>query len=860
MESPKAGIVLKENPLYDNFDSASSKSKKEAHPDVMSVMMADITVEAAMAEMERKVNFLMKVVEERDYEIIALREQMRTHETTDSIQQLQDMIANSIRAQYGGPPQTSFMYSKLYTKRIDNLRMPLGYQPLKFQQFDGKDNPKQHIAHFVETCENAGLRGDQLVRQFIRSLKGNAFECTRRTVSMMELTNTKQWKGEPVIDYINRWRALSLDCEDRLTKLSAVEMCTQGMHWVLLHILQGIKPRTFEELATRAHDMELSIADRGTKNFPVLEVRKDKKETKSAEKVVKSTVKESMVVNTTALKFSKRKEGRAKKKDDGSERQCSTLKERQKKVYPFPDSDIADMLEQLLEKQLIQLSKCKRPEQAGKVNDPNYCKYHRVISHPVEKCFVLKELILRLTRKKKKIELDLEEDENPGVVACHAINETEEESIPLRSLEEEELSKDLSKFNVDDLLSLPQETKTILINALLNSAALSSSAPTATYESTPYCMSIDFSDEDLLLGSKLHNRPLYVSGYVREQRVDQILIDNGSAINIMPKSTMRQLGILMDELSNSKLVIQDSRTTYKLLLGRPWIHGNRVVTSTLHQCFKFYQDGVKKVEADPNPFSEAESHFADAKFYLKNDNSPKVVYIEVPLVNAEDNLQLKSLASREPYKSTGTFHSRKGEASTSTTKSMILMDEKTSNPLILRYIPLSRHKKVESPFVKSPQGLKVGDIEVLKESLTTPLTKITKQELKIDLTEASLSQRRTKDGFDPKAYKLMTKAGYDFITHTEFKSLKIHEQPKLSSTKKKLLREGHVIPMSRKGLGYKSPEPIRITRKGKEKVVDNNHITVEEVDSMKEKEGDSQRISAFDRISPHVARAQYLKD
>ncbi|KAA0056394.1 uncharacterized protein E5676_scaffold120G002660 [Cucumis melo var. makuwa] len=334
-------------------------------------------------------------------------------------------------------------------------------------------------------------------------------------------------------------------------------------------------------------------------------------------------------------------------------------------------------------------------------------------------------------------------------------------------------------------------------------------------------MSIDFSDEDLLLGFKLHNRPLYVSGYVREQRVDRILVDNGSAVNIMPKSTMRQLGILMEELSNSKLVIQgfnqgsqrvigmipleliigdlkasalfhviDSRTTYKLLLGRPWIHGNGVVTSTLHQCFKFYQDGVKKVETDSNPFSEAESHFADAKFYLKNDSSRKAV-----------------------------------------------------------------RKKGESPFVESPQGLKVGDIEVLKESFTTPLTKITKQEIKIDLTEASLPQRRTKDGFDPKAYKLMAKAGYDFTTHIEFRRLKIHEQLKLSSTKKKLLREGHAIPMSRKGLGYKSPEPIRITIKGKEKVVDNNHITVKEVDSMEEKEGDSQRTSAFDRISPHVTRA-----
>ncbi|KAA0051326.1 ty3-gypsy retrotransposon protein [Cucumis melo var. makuwa] len=137
---------------------ASNLSDKESHLEVVSVMMADVTAKAAMAEMKRKVNFLMKVVKERDHE------------------QLQDMIVNSIRAQYGRPPQTSFMYSKSYTKRIDNLRMPLGYQPPKFQQFNGNGNPKQHIVHFVETCENAGSRGDQLVRQFIRSLKGNAFE------------------------------------------------------------------------------------------------------------------------------------------------------------------------------------------------------------------------------------------------------------------------------------------------------------------------------------------------------------------------------------------------------------------------------------------------------------------------------------------------------------------------------------------------------------------------------------------------------------------------------------------------------------------------------------------------------------
>ncbi|KAK2975456.1 hypothetical protein RJ640_007802 [Escallonia rubra] len=168
-----------------------------------------------------------------------------------SVQQLKDMIASTIRAQYGGPsPRDTLMYSKPYTKRIDNMRMPIRYQPLNFQQFDGKGNPRQHIAHFIETCNDARTEGDLLVKQFIRSLKGNAFDwytnlelesidcweemerefqnrfyITRRSVSMMELTNTKQRKEEPVVNYINRWRALSLDCKERLFDASTVEMC-----------------------------------------------------------------------------------------------------------------------------------------------------------------------------------------------------------------------------------------------------------------------------------------------------------------------------------------------------------------------------------------------------------------------------------------------------------------------------------------------------------------------------------------------------------------------------------------------------------------------------------------------------------
>ncbi|CAH9094650.1 unnamed protein product, partial [Cuscuta europaea] len=37
-------------------------------------------------------------------------------------------------------------------------------------------------------------------------------------------------------------------------------------------------------------------------------------------------------------------------------------------------------------------------------SNPNYCKYHRVLSHPIEKCWVFKEKIMALARE-GKIEL-----------------------------------------------------------------------------------------------------------------------------------------------------------------------------------------------------------------------------------------------------------------------------------------------------------------------------------------------------------------------------------------------------------------------------------------------------------------------
>lgn len=67
------------------------------------------------------------------------------------------------------------------------------------------------------------------------------------------------------------------------------------------------------------------------------------------------------------------------------------------------------------------------------------------------------------------------------------------------------------------------------------------------------------------------------------------------------------------------LRIVDYKTSYNMLLGRPWLHDNGVVPSALHQYFKYVSnEAVKKVVANDKPFMEDEAYITNTKLYSQD--------------------------------------------------------------------------------------------------------------------------------------------------------------------------------------------------------------------------------------------------
>jgi hypothetical protein len=127
-----------------------------------------------------------------------------------------------------------------------------------------------------------------------------------------------------------------------------------------------------------------------------------------------------------------------------------------------------------------------------------------------------------------------------------------------------------------------------------------------------------------------HMRLLYLKGYVNGKPLTKMFVDGGAAVNVMPYTTFRKLGMGPGDLTPTSIILNDfagnpsdtkgcvhvdlmigSKTllttffviegkgAYSLLFGRDWIHANCCIPSTMHQqLVHWVDDDIEVVQAD----------------------------------------------------------------------------------------------------------------------------------------------------------------------------------------------------------------------------------------------------------------------
>lgn len=124
---------------------------------------------------------------------------------------------------------------------------------------------------------------------------------------------------------------------------------------------------------------------------------------------------------------------------------------------------------------------------------------------------------------------------------------------------------------------------------------------------------LTFTEDEVPVEGMGHNMALHISVKCQDHMLAKVLIDNGSSLNVMPKSTLSKLPVDGSYMKPSAMIVRvcdgsrrsvigeielpiqigpytfqitfqvmDITPAYSCLLGRSWIHSAGAVPSTLH--------------------------------------------------------------------------------------------------------------------------------------------------------------------------------------------------------------------------------------------------------------------------------------
>uniref|UniRef100_A0A2N9GMR5 RNA-directed DNA polymerase n=1 Tax=Fagus sylvatica TaxID=28930 RepID=A0A2N9GMR5_FAGSY len=557
---------------------------------------------------------------------------------------------------------------------------PEKYDTPVFALFDGrKGSAMEHISKFLDSMGPFAANGDLCLREFSKSLVDRAYTwytvlpagsirtwedmvesfCSKyfhveEKITLVNLHSTKQQIGEDLVKYIHRFRDVSLDCHVKYQEGELVEVCIDNMLPEFRAHLENLDITRFAPLLQKARKTAISVK-------PQVEKSRDKK-----------SLPQTLTVSTATA-------------PSGTKRKNTT-----DKVYeeppplPFTAEEMMAIFDKWVQDQVIKLPKISKQPTPEEQKDPKYCRYHRYVNHSTVDCRTLRWEVNRkiqngtllLSEAQQKVHQtpfpNYNKDKGKAVVSVviHGnVSDVEAEEsaaassslVPaaVRTLQRSPKFKSL--FNQ---LGFGPEARNAATEALITIAAESGAtcftaeahASRAFLETTN---AITFTDEDMEVQYPDHRRPLYLSAVIKNVQVRRALVDTGSCLNLIPLSTLQAVDLPHQKIQGSpmevtgfggmtehtmghvQLVLKvgpivaltrfhvvNAETPYHVLLGRPWLHKHKLVSSTYHQCVKGRLNGKPiRIAANSCPFDQTEAHFVEAALYddLASTEEPSIV-------------------------------------------------------------------------------------------------------------------------------------------------------------------------------------------------------------------------------------------
>uniref|UniRef100_A0A2N9HSJ2 Integrase catalytic domain-containing protein n=1 Tax=Fagus sylvatica TaxID=28930 RepID=A0A2N9HSJ2_FAGSY len=522
-------------------------------------------------------------------------EERESHNKNDTPFVTMSDVADLLKQERERPPKEPRHFVRRPPYPIELLKEPYPekYDTPVFALFDGrKGSAMEHISKFLDSMGPFAAHGDLCLREFSKSLVDRAYTwytvlpagsirtwedmvesfCSKyfhveEKITLVNLHSTKQQTGEDLVKYIHRFRDVSLDCHVKYQEGEA----------------SGVKPQ--------------------------VEKSRDKK-----------SLPQTLTVSTaTAPSGTKRKNPTDKAYEEPP-------------PLPFTAEEMMAIFDKWVQDQVIKLPKISKQPTPEEQKDPKYCRYHRYVNHSTVDCRTLR---WEVNRKIQNGTLLLSEEQQK-VHQTPFPNHNKGKGKAVVSVVIHGNVSDMEAEEDSDLRQEMQQPKHLLPIAAESGATCFTAEAHASRAFLETTNAITFTDEDMEVQYPDHRRPLYLSVVIKDVQVRRALVDTGSCLNLIPLSTLQAVNLPHQKIQGSpmevtgfggvteytmghvQLVLKvgpivaltrfhvvNAETPYHVLLGRPWLHKHKLVSSTYHQCVKGRLNG-KPIRIAANSSSTGE--------------------------------------------------------------------------------------------------------------------------------------------------------------------------------------------------------------------------------------------------------------